>query len=157
MPLAPDLLGWDDVADMIEANCTLQFAIANGTVTNDPETGNAIFSQRTISIRAYVREGNYKGNIVPPNRSIGVDDNSKIMVGRVMGVTDTNNPTINQKRLPESIVDLALCRITFDSPTGFKRTGQGIISLIQPDIYKVHEVLGERFGVKFNPDRLRVS
>ncbi len=157
MPLAPDLLGWGDVEDVIDANCTVTFRIANGVVTFDTETGNSIFSQRSISIRAYVREGNYKGNIVPPNQSLGVDDNEKLMVGRVRGVTDSASPTINQRRLPESIVDLAQCRVEFDSPTGFKRTGAAVINLIQPDIYGVHETLGERFGMRFKPDRLRVN
>lgn len=157
MPLAPDLLGWGDVEDVIDANCTVTFRIANGVVTFDTETGNSIFSQRSISIRAYVREGNYKGNIVPPNQSLGVDDNEKLMVGRVRGVADSANPTINQRRLPESIVDLAQCRVEFDSPTGFKRTGAAVINLIQPDIYGVHETLGERFGMRFKPDKLRVN
>jgi hypothetical protein len=158
MPLAPDIDGgWDDVADLIAANCTIVFKIANGSKNYDLETGNVSFSQRSISIRAYVREGNYKGNIVPSNSSIGVDDNSKLMIGRVDGVTDSSNPTINQRRLPESIVDLAQCRLEFDSPTGFKRTGAGVINLIQTDRYRVHESLGERFGIRFNPDRLRVN
>jgi hypothetical protein len=158
MPLAPELDGgWDDVADLIAANCTITFKIANGAKTFDTETGNVSFSQRSITVRAYVVEGNYVGNIVPSNSSIGVDDNSKIMTGRVEGVTDSTNPTINQRRLPESIVDLAQCRLEFDSPTGFKRTGAGVINLIQPDLYRVHESLGERFGIRFNPDRLRVN
>ena len=157
MPLAPDLLVWDDVEDMIDANCTIVFKIANGTVTYDPETGNSIFAQRSLSIRAYVKEGAWKGNIVPPNQSLGVDDNEKLMICRVRGVTDSANPTINQRRLPESIVDLALCRVELDAPTGFRRTGQGVINLSQPDIYGVHETLGERFGMRFKPDRLRVN
>ena len=158
MPLALDLDGgWGELEDMIEANCTITFRIANGTKTYDAQTGNVSFSQRTISIRAYLREGNYKSNTVPTNQSIGVDDNSKLMIGRVMAVTDSNNPTINQRRLPESIVDLAQCRVEFDSPTGFKRTGAAIINLIQTDLYRVHESLGERFGIRFNPDRLRVN
>ena len=158
MPLLPELSqGWDDVADLIADNCTITVQIPNGTVTYDPETGNSIFAQRSISIRAHVRETNEAVNRAPRNSTIGVDDSAKVMIGRVFSVTDSANPSINQRRLPETVMDLTKCRLEFDSPTGFKRTGSGIIRLAQTDIYNVHASIGERFYIRFVPDKLRVS
>ena len=158
MPLLPELDGgWDDVIGLIDANCTLTFKAPNGTTTADPETGNVIFSQRTITLRAHVVEENNEQNRFIFNDIIGSDKTTKQMIGRVASVDDSENPTWPNHLMPSSILDFSTCRMEFDSPTGLQRTGSGYIRLSGLDIYGVHEVLGERFSIAFTPDKLRVT
>ncbi len=146
---------WSEVSDLIEANCTIAFKVADGTVTNDPETGNAIFSQREITVRAYVYEDDVLANKGVKDSTVGVDAAEKQLVAMVASVSDPLNPGLPQNLLPPSIADMAACFLTFDYPTGLKRTGAGTIRIEQLDIYNVHETLGEMFYIRFIPDRRR--
>jgi hypothetical protein len=150
-----DLREWGDLADLIEANCTIRFKVPNGTVTYNEFTGNSEFSQREITVRAYVFEDNTRANRAPQNMSIGVDDLAKELVGVVQSVSDLENPNLPNHLLPPLVADLSTCRMEYDSPTGLKRTGEGIIRLKELDNYSIHETLGEMFFIRFTPDKFR--
>lgn len=150
-----DLKDWAELSDLIEPNCTIWFEVPDGTVTLHPVSGNSEFSQREISIRAYVYEDDSLTNRGPKDSSIGVDSPEKQLIATVLSVSDSLFPTLPNNLLPPSVSDMAKCRLAVDYPTGLKRTGTGVIRVEQLDNYKVHETIGELFYIRFTPDRAR--
>jgi hypothetical protein len=153
--LDSNLKEWSELADLIEPNCTIWFEVPDGTTTYHPVSGNSIFSQREISIRAYVYEDDSIMNRGPRDASIGVDSPEKQLVATVLSVADPLNPTLPNNLLPPSVSDMAKCRLAVDYPPGLQRTGTGFIRVEQLDNYKVHETIGELFYIRFTPDRAR--
>lgn len=150
-----DLKQWEELADLIEANCTIWFDVPDSTVTYHPVSGNSEFSQREISIRAYVYESESLMNRGPKDASIGVDSPEKQLTATVMAVSDPLNPTLPNNLLPPSVSDMAKCRLEIDYPVGLKRTGEGFIRTEQLDAYSVWDTIGELFYIRFTPDRAR--
>lgn len=153
--LDSNLTEWSELADLIEPNCTLTFEVPDSTVTYHAITGNAIFSHRQITVRAYVYETDSLGNRGAKDVTIGAEAPTKELVGTVQSVSDPQNPGLPNNLLPPSIADMAKCRLVFDYPTGLKRVGDGVIRIEQLDNYKVYETIGELFFIRFTPDRAR--
>lgn len=155
MALSPELKDWAELADMFEANATLTFKVPDGTVTYDPETGNSIFSQRSITIRAYLYESEALVNRGVKDESVGVDSLEKQLVGFVLGVADPLDPTLPQRLLPPGVADMSSCTVAIDYPAGLKRTGTGALRIEQLDIFEIDKAFGEFFYLRFIPDRAR--